>query len=140
MPTKIGPQVFSSSNIETITLPDTIVTIGDDAFSNTNLKSVTANGIENLDKRCFYGCSKLADIDLSKVRYIGSEALFGCESLPKQPDFSSVDWVAEKGLAGTYFSTIHLSNCTRADDNAFDGCTAEEIVLNKAKSIGSNAI
>mgnify|MGYP002678527322 CR=1 FL=1 len=139
VPRQIGPQVFSNSNIETITLPDTIVTIGDDAFSNTNLKSVTANGIENLDKRCFYGCSKLADIDLSKVRYIGSEALFGCESLPKQPDFSSVDWVAEKGLAGTYFSTIHLPNCTRADDNAFDGCTAEEIVLNKAKSIGSNA-
>ena len=138
-PRQIGPQVFSNSNIETITLPDTIESIGDDAFSNTNLKSVTANGIENLDKRCFYGCSKLADIDLSKVRYIGSEALYGCKSLPKQPDFSSVDWVAEKGLAGTYFSTIHLPNCTRADDNAFDGCTAEEIVLNKAKSIGSNA-
>lgn len=138
-PRQIGSQVFSNSNIETITLPDTIESIGDDAFSNTNLKSVTANGIENLDKRCFYGCSKLADIDLSKVRYIGSEALYGCKSLPKQPDFSSVDWVAEKGLAGTYFSTIHLPNCTRADDNAFDGCTAEEIVLNKAKSIGSNA-
>lgn len=138
-PRQIGPQVFSNSNIETITLPDTIESLGDDAFSNTNLKLVTANGIENLDKRCFYGCSKLADIDLSKVRYIGSEALYGCKSLPKQPDFSSVDWVAEKGLAGTYFSTIHLPNCTRADDNAFDGCTAEEIVLNKAKSIGSNA-
>lgn len=138
-PRQIGPQVFSNSNIETITLPDTIESIGDDAFSNTNLKSVTANGIENLDKRCFYGCSKLADIDLSKVRYIGSEALYGCKSLPKQPDFSSVDWVAEKGLAGTYFSTIHLPNCTRADDNAFDGCTAEEIIMNKATSIGAQA-
>ena len=139
VPTQIGPQVFSNSNIETITLPDTIVSIGDDAFSNTNLKSITANGIENLDKRCFYGCSKLADIDLSNVKEIGSEALYGCKSLPKQPDFSSVDWVTEKGLAGTYFSTIHLPNCTRADDNAFDGCTADEIVLNKAKSIGNSA-
>ena len=138
-PRQIGPQVFSNSNIETITLPDTIESIGDDAFSNTNLKSVTANGIENLDKRCFYGCSKLADIDLSKVRYIGSEALFGCESLPKQPDFSSADWVAEKGLAGTYFNIVNLPNCTRADDNAFVGCTADEIVLNKAKSIGNSA-
>ena len=139
VPTKIGPQVFSNSNIETITLPDTIVSIGDDAFSNTNLKSITANGVEFLNKRCFYGCSKLADIDLSNVKEIGSEALYGCKSLPKQPDFSSVDWVAEKGLAGTYFSTIHLPNCTRADDNAFDGCTADEIVLNKAKSIGNSA-
>lgn len=139
VPTKIGPQVFSNSNIETITLPDTIVSIGDDAFSNTNLKSITANGVEFLNKRCFYGCSKLADIDLSNVKEIGSEALYGCKSLPKQPDFSSVDWVAEKGLAGTYFSTIHLPNCTRADDNAFDGCTAEEIIMNKATSIGAQA-
>lgn len=138
-PRKIGPQVFSNSNIETITLPDTIESIGDDAFSNTNLKSVTANNLCFLNKKCFYNCNQLSDIDLSKVKEIGSEALYGCKSLPKQPDFSSVDWVAEKGLAGTYFSTIHLPNCTRADDNAFDGCTAEEIIMNKATSIGAQA-
>lgn len=138
-PRKIGPQVFSNSNIETITLPDTIESIGDDAFSNTNLKSVTANDLCFLNKKCFYNCNQLSDIDLSKVKEIGSEALYGCKSLPKQPDFSSVDWVAEKGLAGTYFSTIHLPNCTRADDNAFDGCTAEEIIMNKATSIGAQA-
>lgn len=138
-PRKIGPQVFSNSNIETITLPDTIESIGDDAFSNTNLKSVTANNLCFLNKKCFYNCNQLSDIDLSKVKEIGSEALYGCKSLPKQPDFSSVDWVADNGLAGTYFSTIHLPNCTRADDNAFDGCTAEEIIMNKATSIGAQA-
>lgn len=138
-PRQIGPQVFSNSNIETITLPDTIESIGDDAFSNTNLKSVTANNLCFLNKKCFYNCNQLSDIDLSKVKEIGSEALFGCKSLPKQPDFLSVDWVADNGLAGTYFSTIHLPNCTRADDNAFDGCTAEEIIMNKATSIGAQA-
>lgn len=138
-PRKIGPQVFSNGNIETITLPDTIESIGDDAFSNTNLKSVTANNLCFLNKKCFYNCNQLSDIDLSKVKEIGSEALYGCKSLPKQPDFSSVDWVADNGLAGTYFSTIHLPNCTRADDNAFDGCTAEEIIMNKATSIGAQA-
>ena len=105
-PRKIGPQVFSNSNIETITLPDTIESIGDDAFSNTNLKSVTANNLCFLNKKCFYNCNQLSDIDLSKVKEIGSEALYGCKSLPKQPDFSSVDWVAEKGLAGTYFNIV----------------------------------
>lgn len=86
-PRKIGPQVFSNSNIETITLPDTIESIGDDAFSNTNLKSVTANNLCFLNKKCFYNCNQLSDIDLSKVKEIGSEALYGCKSLPKQPDF-----------------------------------------------------
>ena len=138
-PRKIGPQVFSNSNIETITLPDTIESIGDDAFSNTNLKSVTANNLHFLNKKCFYNCNLLSDIDLSKVKEIGSEALFGCKSLPKQPDFSSVDWVTEKGLAGTYFNIVNLPNCTKTGENAFDSCKAEEIIMNKATSIGAQA-
>ena len=138
-PRKIGPQVFSNSNIETITLPDTIESIGDDAFSNTNLKSVTANNLHFLNKKCFYNCNLLSDIDLSKVKEIGSEALYGCKSLPKQPDFSSVDWVAEKGLAGTYFNIVNLPNCTKTGENAFDSCKAEEIIMNKATSIGAQA-
>lgn len=138
-PRKIGPQVFSNSNIETITLPNTIESIGDDAFSNTNLKSVTANNLCFLNKKCFYNCNQLSDIDLSKVKEIGSEALYGCKSLPKQPDFSSVDWVAEKGLAGTYFNIVNLPNCTKTGENAFDSCKAEEIIMNKATSIGAQA-
>ena len=138
-PRKIGPQVFSNSNIETITLPDTIESIGDDAFSNTNLKSVTANNLCFLNKKCFYNCNQLSDIDLSKVKEIGSEALYGCKSLPKQPDFSSVDWVAEKGLAGTYFNIVNLPNCTKTGEKAFDSCKAEEIIMNKATSIGAQA-
>lgn len=138
-PRKIGPQVFSNSNIETITLPDTIESNGDDAFSNTNLKSVTANNLCFLNKKCFYNCNQLSDIDLSKVKEIGSEALYGCKSLPKQPDFSSVDWVAEKGLAGTYFNIVNLPNCTKTGENAFDSCKAEEIIMNKATSIGAQA-
>lgn len=139
VPTQIGSQVFSNSNIESIVLPDTIETIGENAFSNSNLKSITANGIENLNKRCFYNCTMLSDIDLSKVRYIGSEALSGCELLNQDLELSALDWVAEKGLAGTYFNTIHLANCTKADENAFDGCTAQEIVLNNVTTVGNDA-
>lgn len=160
-PTSISQKCFWNQNINSIKLPDSVTDIEKYAFYGTELSSIEGNNVENINecsfyeceklsnikfpklryigKQSLYGCNTLSNIDLSKVKEIGSEALYGCKSLPKQPDFSSVDWVAEKGLAGTYFSTIHLPNCTRADDNAFDGCTAEEIVLNKAKSIGSNA-
>ena len=160
-PTSISQKCFWNQNINSIKLPDSVTDIEKYAFYGTELSSIEGNNVENINecsfyeceklsnikfpelryigKQSLYGCNTLSNIDLSNVKEIGSEALYGCKSLPKQPDFSSVDWVAEKGLAGTYFSTIHLSNCTRADDNAFDGCTAEEIVLNKAKSIGSNA-
>lgn len=139
VPTQIGPQVFSNSNIKSIVLPDTVETIGESAFADTNLKSITANNLCFLNKKCFYNCNLLSNIDLSKVKEIGSEALFGCELLNQDLELSALDIIADNGLAGTYFSTIHLPNCTRADDNAFEGCTAEEIVLNKAKSIGNSA-
>lgn len=160
-PTSISQKCFWNQNINSIKLPDSVTDIEKYAFYGTELSSIEGNNVENINecsfyeceklsnikfpelryigKQSLYGCNTLSNIDLSNVKEIGSEALYGCKSLPKQPDFSSVDWVAEKGLAGTYFSTIHLPNCTRADDNAFDGCTAEEIVLNKAKSIGNSA-
>lgn len=139
VPTQIGPQVFSNGNIESIVLPDTVVTIGDDAFSNTNLKAVTAKGIENLNKRCFYNCNMLSDIDLSKVRYIGSEALSGCELLNQDLELSALETIADNGLAGTYFKNIKLPNCTKAGSNAFDGCTAQDIVLHNVTTVGNNA-
>ncbi|MCM1285023.1 MAG: S8 family serine peptidase [Acetobacter sp.] len=139
VPTQIGSKVFSNSNIENIVLPDSIKTIGNDAFSNSNLKSVTANGIENLNERCFYGCNKLADIDLSKVRYIGSEALSGCELLNQDLELPLLDRVGDKGLAGTYFKSIKLPNCIQAGDSAFENCTAKDIVLNTAETIGNDA-
>lgn len=139
VPREIGSQVFSNSNIESIVLPDTVVAIGYDAFSNTSLKSVTANSIENLNKRCFYGCSKLAGIDLSKVRYIGSDALSGCELLNQELELSELQTIGDNGLAGTYFKNIKLPNCTKAGANAFDGCAAQDIVLNNVTTVGNNA-
>lgn len=132
-------------NDTNITIPDKINSIevgsiNERCFKNSNIESVTLpSSVTSIEQQAFYGCDNLKSINLSNVKFIGTEAFTNCPSLTDNIDLSSVDWVAEKGLAGTYFSTIHLPNCTRADDNAFDGCTAEEIVLNKAKSIGSNA-
>lgn len=139
VPTELGGNIFKNSNIESIVLPDTVTTISDNAFYNTNLKSITANGICNLNKRCFYGCEQLADINFPDLRYIGTEALFDCKLLTQDLDLPFVNWVADKGLAGTYFKTINLPECTEVGTSAFEGCTAQEIVLNKATSIGSNA-
>lgn len=139
VPTELGGNIFKNSNIESIVLPDTVTTIGDNAFYNTNLKSITANGICNLNKRCFYGCEQLADINFPDLRYIGTEALLDCKLLTQDLDLPFVNWVADKGLAGTYFKTINLPECTEVGDSAFEGSDAQEIVLKKATSIGSTA-
>lgn len=160
-PTSISQKCFWNQNINSIKLPDSVTDIEKYAFYGTELSSIEGNNVENINecsfyeceklsnikfpelryigKQSLYGCNTLSNIDLSNVKEIGSEALYGCKSLPKQPNFSSVDWVADNGLAGTYFSTIHLPNCTKTGANAFDGCTAEEIIMNKATSIGAQA-
>lgn len=139
VPTELGGNIFKNSNIESIVLPDTVTTIGDSAFCNTNLKSITANGICNLNKRCFYGCEQLADINFSDLRYIGTEALFGCKSLPQDLELPLVHTIAERGLAGTYFKTVNLPECTKVGASAFEDCTAKEIVLKKTTNIGDKA-
>ncbi|MCI6254900.1 S8 family serine peptidase [Eubacterium coprostanoligenes] len=138
-PTELGENIFKNSNIESIVLPDTVTTIGDNAFYNTNLKSITANGICNLNKRCFYGCEQLADINFPDLRYIGTEALLDCKLLTQDLDLPFVNWVADKGLAGTYFKTINLPECTEVGASAFEGCTAQEIVLKKTTKLGAKA-
>ena len=160
-PTSISQKCFWNQNINSIKLPDSVTDIEKYAFYGTELSSIEGNNVENINecsfyeceklsnikfpklryigKQSLYGCNTLSNIDLSKVKEIGSEALYGCKSLPKQPDFSSVDWVAEKGLAGTYFNIVNLPNCTKTGENAFDSCKAEEIIMNKATSIGAQA-
>lgn len=138
-PTELGENIFKNSNIESIVLPDTVTTIGDNAFYNSNLKSITANGIQNLNKGSFYGCEQLAEINFPDLRYIGTESLFGCKLLTQDLELSLVEWVADQGLAGTYFKTINLPECTKVGDSAFEGSDAQEIVLKKATSIGSTA-
>lgn len=139
VPTELGGNLFKNSNIESIVLPDTVDTIGDNAFCNTPLKSITANGIGNLNERSFYGCEQLADINFPDLRYIGKEALFGCKLLTQDLELPLVNTIAEKGLAGTYFKTVNLPECTKVGASAFEGCTAQEIVLKKTTNIGDKA-
>lgn len=115
-PISIGEKCFKGSNIESIVLPDTV---------------------SSLLSYSFYGCDKLTDINLSDVMYIGKEALAGCSSLTQDIELSSVEYVDEKGFAGTYFNSIKLPYCTQIGANAFDFCMAEDIILNNVASIGN---
>lgn len=139
VPTNLGDNLFKNSNIESIVLPDTVDTIGDNAFCNTPLKSITANGIRNLNEHSFYGCDQLADINFPDLRYIGKKALFGCKLLTQDLELPLVNIIAEKGLAGTYFKTVNLPECTEVGASAFEGCAAQEIVLKKTTNIGGKA-
>lgn len=132
-------------NDTNITIPDKINgievgSINERCFENSNIESVTLpSSVTSIEQQAFYGCDNLKSINLSNVKFIGTEAFTNCPSLTDNIDLSSVEMISERGLAGTYFKTMNLPKCTDIRDSAFEDCTMQKIVLNSAKNLGSNA-
>ena len=132
-------------NDTNITIPDKIngievASINERCFENSNIESVTLpSSVTSIEQQAFYGCDNLKSINLSNVKFIGTEAFTNCLSLTDNIDLSSVEMISERGLAGTYFKTMNLPKCTDIRDSAFEDCTMQKIVLNNAKNLGSNA-
>ncbi len=75
---------FENSNFKNITIPDSVDTIGEGAFSNCkNLESIELpNKITKIAKNTFYGCSNLKNISIpNSVDSVNTQAFLGCESL-----------------------------------------------------------
>ena len=65
--TTIGNYAFSSSNLISITIPDSVATIGEYAFKDSRLTSVhIPNSVTTIGKYAFYGSPYLDDITLHK--------------------------------------------------------------------------
>ena len=85
--TKISPYAFDGSNIETVTLPDTIEMIGEGAFKNCKkLKSVhgleNCNGLKEIKAYTFSYCESLQEISFpNTIESMGSSAFEECTNL-----------------------------------------------------------
>ncbi|WP_319755538.1 leucine-rich repeat protein [uncultured Sphaerochaeta sp.] len=78
----IGKNAFSSSNISSIVLPNSVERIEDEAFKQCeNLESIMLpEGLISIGDEAFYECRKLATLKLpSTLLTIGSKAFMSCE-------------------------------------------------------------
>lgn len=81
----IGNHAFKNCrDIHTLTLPNSIVTIGDNAFSSCAFETVEIPAsVEKINQSAFYGCNKLMSITFAEdgsLSYIGPYA-FSCSVL-----------------------------------------------------------
>ena len=141
--TSIGQYAFKSSAIQKITLHDGITDIGIDAFADSLLESVTIPaGVTELAAGVFRGCLRLERVTFhDKLERIGSYAFEGCESLTRieLPDSVETESYAFENCTGLKY--VHLGKGERYLGATFRGCKAlEEIVIpDNIISVGDDA-
>lgn len=79
----IGEYAFSYTSIKDIRFPSSLTSIGKYAFSHTKLCSIALpDNMEYIPPCCFYYCDSLKSIQWPKrLRFIGYSAFEGCEAL-----------------------------------------------------------
>lgn len=108
--TKIDNEAFKDAAFTKVTLPSTITTVSEGAFSScTKLTDVAfADEVTTIGKQAFVGCTALKELDLNKVANIAAEAFKGCTTLATM--FSSYKGVVN--AHGTAFDGLNKGNIT----------------------------
>lgn len=148
--TRVSDSLFyGCTNLESVTLSSTVVTIGAYTFHNcTSLKSIDmSNGVVNILDNAFENCTALKKVYLGKMLdLIQNTPFLGCESLeefvvdPENTKFFSdscgvlygrnYDLLVFQYPAGRSDSSYTIVDGTiGVSENAFNGCSLTEIIL-----------
>lgn len=118
----VETEQYPQPPVTSITLPNTIKTIGKSAFYDcvyiTSL--VIPEGVTEIEKQTFYNCKALSTLQINgNVTKIGESAFAGCECITALPN---------------------LSHLTKISDNAFEGCSIESVnIPGTVREIGYEA-
>ena len=124
----IASEAFRNSSISTITLPNSISTIGYSAFANcNNLTSITIpNSVTSMGEGVFYSCNNLTSVSLPNgITEIPPQAFYGCVSLSSLPNLNAVTKI---GISAFRYcrglGSLNIpATVVQIDEYAFAGCT-----------------
>lgn len=122
-----------------------VTSIGEGAFFNSQLNSVTIpQSVTSIGKNAFFACNRLTSIIIpSKVTSIGESAFYGCSELTSviiPPHVTTIGSAAFSGCKAVTSITIP-NGVTSISSNTFSGCSslASIVIPNSVTSIGSSA-
>jgi len=125
--TSIGDFAFwNLANVTSVTIPNSVVSLGGAAFEGCALSSVTiGSGVANIGNYTFDGCTSLTNVTFgNSVTTIGVYAFSVCTSLTTLRIPDSVLSV----MSGAFYECLSLTNVTIGNsvtnigDYAFSGC------------------
>ena len=125
---------FANSEVQTVSIPDSILLIGKNAFFNcdnlTTVKFGTGSKLDRIKEYAFADCDSLAGIDLpQKVKFIERNAFFSCDTL------ADIDLSTVTG----YLGTGNGREESKIGDYAFAYCPKLTEVTVKAINVGNFA-
>lgn len=119
--TSIGDYAFSNRNIISITIPNTVTSIGEDAFSWCKVLTsvIIGNSVTNIGRSAFNGCTKLTAVSIpDSVTSIGEDAFNYCASLTNVTIGNSVTEIGDYAFSSCTGLTSIKYNGTIAQWNA----------------------
>ncbi len=144
--TAIGPCAFKGSNLYRISIPNSVKSVGDEAFSGcAALTSVTiGNSVTSIGARAFEGCTGLTSITIpNSVTSISERAFEGCTGLTSITIPNSVTSIGDNAFSGcSGLTSITIPNSvTGIGNDAFNGCNGLKSVTipTSVVQIGTNA-
>jgi len=125
--TSIGQNAFRGTGLTSIIIPDSVTSIGQNAFLNcTSLTSVTiSNNVTSIEEGTFQTCNKLTSVTIgNKVTSIGENAFINCSSLTSVTIPNSVTSIGEKAFQNcSGLTSLTIGNkVSSIGASAFYGC------------------
>ena len=135
----IGCNAFSfCSNLTKISIPDSVTYLGPRAFyCSSNLKKVSlSKEIKTIETSTFEGCRELTEVDFPNgLKIIEENAFYMCNKIKEIFLPASVEKIANSAflqLEGNYFNSGDLSYITVDNDNKHY-CSEDGVLYNKSK-------
>lgn len=145
-PNKIGENAFFGSAVTSLTIPDSVVEIGQHAFQNNKqLLSVTiGQGVNMISGGCFNGCNDLAEVCVrGTVKEIEASAFYGTSL--RSFDFSNVETIGSyafySAFTGEDIVVLDLCNTKYIGDYAFCACTSPiDLRISSLEYVGKSGL
>lgn len=140
----IGSCFNDNTSLTSVTLPESVTTIEDYAFSDcTYLETIIAPGVTAIEQNAFDGCTALKTISLPSLTTLGVYAFKNCTALESVTDLGSLSALPDYAFeCCTKLSSVTLPvGLTSIGNNAFYECGAlSSIVLpSTLQTIGTYA-